>query len=193
LIRREICLRRHNDLLPFCLLSNLAFSMVATAMMPSPFISYQKLYRSGFPGPSGFLGFWGSKNLRTVGEALYRKTRISAGILCLLLGSVCAPVDERLRGESRRARSRTRIGLMSGRGHNHLGENEWWPTSHRPNRYASTSLVPWSWRTVVHQGAGEKRFSVASPFLRAPAHQARSGRSPITGIFVDGTSSPSHR
>src|SRR5262249_45613309 len=52
LIRREICLRRHNDLLPFCLLSNLAFSMVATAMMPSPFISYQKLYRSGFPGPS---------------------------------------------------------------------------------------------------------------------------------------------
>src|SRR5215510_5587877 len=52
---------------------------------------------------------------------------------------------------------------------------------------------PWSWRTVVHQGAGEKRFSVASPFLRAPTHQARSGRSPITGIFVDGTSSPSHR
>ena len=169
--------------------------MVATAIMPSPFISYQKFYRSGFPRPSGFLGFWGSKNLRTVGEALYRKTRIWAGILCLLLGSVCAPVDERLRGESRRARSHARenrvdvrpwaqspLEKMSG-GQQVIGQIATLP------RVSS----PWSWRTVVHQGAGEKRFSVASPLLRAPTHQARCGCLPVTGIFVDGTSSPSHR
>src|SRR5262249_38053127 len=129
-----------------------ATAMVATAMMPSPFISYQKLYRSGFPRPSGFLGFWGSKNLRTVGEALYRKTRIWAGILCLLLGSVCAPVKVKGR-VSESAFTRARIGLMSGRGHNHP-----WRKRVVANIGQITTLPrvssPWSWRTVVHQGPG---------------------------------------
>jgi hypothetical protein len=46
---------------------------------------------------------------------------------------------------------------------------------------------------LYYVGTLVERFSVALLFHGRPAHQACPGRSPITGIFVDGTSSPSHR